>query len=86
MDLIRLSLICFGGGGGYRAPAPVATPEDSEAEVKAASEAAAEKEKELAKKRKGRRSMIKTSPLGLSDDSAVTRYGQLIGNKTKLGG
>jgi len=83
MKLIEMSLVCFGGGG-YTPPPPPAVPTEDDPAVKAAAEDAAKKEKDLARKRKGRRSTILTSGLGLSGE-ASTKYGQLTGGKTKLG-
>lgn len=84
MNLIELSLICFGGGSSYQGTSPPDVPTEDSPEIKAAAEEAAKKEKELARKRKGRRSTILTSGLGVSGDP-ITSYGQLTGGKTKLG-
>lgn len=55
------------GGGGYHAPKAAAVPEESDEEV----QAALERERELARKRKGRRSTILTSPTGLGDETTT---------------
>ena len=83
MNLIELSTVLFGGGS-YQPTPPPAVPGEDDPAVKAAKEAAAQKERDLARKRKGRRSTIMTSGLGLSG-SPNTQYGQLTGGKTKLG-
>lgn len=83
MNLLQLSFIGFVGGGGYTPTAPPQVPKEDSPEMKAAAEEAARKERELARKRKGRRSTIKTTALGLKDDP-MTRYAHLTG-KTKLG-
>ena len=84
MNLIELSLISFGGGGSYAPTPPPDVPTDDSPEVKMAAEEAAKKERDLARKRKGRSSTILTSGLGVSGEP-TTKYGQLSGNKTKLG-
>jgi len=81
---IELSLVLFGGGGGYNPVPPPAVPTEDSQEIKAAAEEAAKNERELARKRKGRRSTILTSGLGLAGDP-ITSYGRLVGGKTKLG-
>ena len=84
MNLIELSLVCFGGGSSYTPTPPPDVPEEDSPEAKAAKKEAADKEKALARKRKGRRSTILTSGLGVTGDP-ITSYGQLTGGKTKLG-
>jgi len=84
MNLLNLSLMCFGGGGSYTPTPPPEVPTEDSPEMKAAAEKAAKDEKDLARKRKGRRSTILTSGLGLEGDP-TTRSGQLMGGKTKLG-
>ena len=79
MDLSRLGLICFGGGGSAPAPPPIVYPDDPS--IKREAEEAAKKERELARKRKGRRSTIMTSGMGLKNDPE-TGGGRL---KEKLG-
>ncbi len=84
MNLIELSLICFGGGGGYMPTPPPAVLTEDSPDIKRAAEEAAKKERELARKRKGRRSTILTSGLGVAGEP-TTQYGRLLGGKTKLG-
>lgn len=82
MNLLELSLVCFGGGSTYVPPVADTSAEDAAA--KAAAEEAAKKEQALAKKRMGRRSTILTSGTGLGG-SPVTTSAALTGTKTKLG-
>jgi hypothetical protein len=83
MDILKLSFICFGGGGSYRYTPPVIDTSAQEARTKREAEEAAEKEAKLARKRRGRRSTILTSAMGLSGE-ADTKAGELVG-KTKFG-
>lgn len=64
-----------GGGGGYYTP-PVDTTQERIQEERDAAKLAEGKEKELARKRRGRRSTILTSALGLSGDPDVTFAGK----------
>ena len=77
MNLIELSLVCFGGGA-VSPPPPPDVLGDDDPSVKAEKEAAAKKERELARKRKGRRSTILTSGLGVPG-SPLTSQGQIQG-------
>jgi len=83
MNLIEASLILFGGGSSYTPTPPPDVPGEDSPEIKAEKEAAAKKERELARKRKGRRSTILTSGLGVPG-SPLTQSGNLTG-KSKLG-
>ena len=67
MNLLKLSLISFGGGGSPRvAPAlPEPTTEDPEVEE------AKRKERELARRRRGRRGTILTGPKGLDEQKTT---------------
>ena len=84
MNIIELSVVCFGGGGNYAPTPPPDVPTDDSPEVKRAAEEAAKKERDLARNRKGRSSTILTSGLGVSGEP-TTKYGQLTGGKSKLG-
>jgi len=84
MNLIELSLVCFSGGSTSQFVPPPDVPGDDDPEVIARKKEEADKQRSLARKRKGRRSTILTSGLGLQG-SPNTQYGSLYGGKTKLG-
>jgi len=84
MNLIHLSTVLFGGGSSYTPTPPPDVPGEDSPEVKAAAEEAAKEEQQLARNRKGRRSTILTSGLGLGG-APSTKYAQLTGSKSKLG-
>ncbi len=49
MNIIELSVVCFGGGGNYAPTPPPDVPTDDSPEVKRAAEEAAKKERDLAR-------------------------------------
>ena len=85
MDLLAFMTVLFGGGSSYQPPPPPPVADEEDPVVEAEKEAAADKERDLARKRKGRRSTILTSGLGLLGAPPKTGGGRLTGGKTRLG-
>ena len=82
MNLLKLSLVCFGGGGAPNVIPPPAVASESDPEVQMAAQDAAEKAKAAERKRKGRASTILTTPEGLGSSGSSSS----MGLRTLLGG